>query len=103
MQTTITARQIIIPDALKTRATGVVARLAKRAMRPTSAHITFGREAQLATAEVVLKAARGTVHVARAEAPDPRTAFDRASAKLRRQLDKLVEAPAHRGRKAAAR
>ncbi len=103
MLTTITARQIAIPDALKTRATLVVTRLARLAVRPTSAQITFGQEHQRATAEIVLKAARGAVHVARAEAPAPRTAFDRASAKLRRQLDKHVEAPKHRARKVAAR
>ncbi len=103
MRTTITARQIAIPRALKTRATLVVTRVARLAVRPTSARITFGQEGQRATADIVLRAARGAVHVARGAAPDPRTALDRAAAKLRRQLDKHVEAPRHRARKAVAR
>jgi ribosomal subunit interface protein len=102
MQVTITARHNEIPDDLRTRAEDLVARLAKRATRPTSAHVTFDMEKQRATAEVVLNAARGAVHVAVADADDHRTALDRVAAKLRRQLDKGTT-PARRGRKAAVR
>jgi len=103
MRTTITSRQVEIPDALKARAQAVIARLARLARGPTSARITFGEDHQRATAEIVLKAARNTTYVASAEAVDHSSALDRASAKLRRQLDKAVTAPAHRARKAGSR
>ncbi len=103
MHVTITARRSEIPDALKARAESVVTRLARLAVRPTSAHVTFDTEHQRAVAELILNAARGAVHVAAADAADHRTALDRAAAKLRRQLDKVTTAPKHRVRKAAAR
>lgn len=103
MQTRITARALVLPPELKERASVVVGRLAKLALRPTRAQVTFGSEHQRATAEIVLTAARGAVHVAAADASDHRTALDRASAKLRRQLDKATTAPRRRARKAAAR
>ncbi|HWO90031.1 MAG TPA: ribosome-associated translation inhibitor RaiA [Gemmatimonadales bacterium] len=99
----ITSRRTEIPKALRERAEAVVARLARLAIRPTSAHVTFSEENQRAHAEIVLNAARGAVHVATAEAADHRTALDRASAKVRRQLDKLATTPKHRTRKVAAR
>ena len=88
MQVTITARHGEIPDGLRERAGAVAERLAKLAHRPTSAQVTFNVEHERATAEIILKAARGAVHVASADAPDHRTALDRAGSKLRRQLDK---------------
>ncbi len=103
MQTKLTIRHGDIPEALKARAASIMERLARLAMRPTSAHVTFGNDHQRATVEIVLNAARGAVHVAGAEGPDPRTALDRASAKLRRQLDKHTTAPRRRARKTAAR
>jgi ribosomal subunit interface protein len=102
MQVTITARHSDIPEDLRARAEDLVARLAKLATRPTSAHVTFDQEKARATAEVVLNAARGAVHVAAAAADDHRTALDRVAAKLRRQLDKQ-EPPARRARKAGVR
>jgi ribosome-associated inhibitor A len=94
MQTTITARHGEIPADLKARAELVLERLSKRATRPTSAHLTFDTGAPGASAEIVLNAARGAVHVAKAEAEDHRTALDRALAKLQRQLDKAEGKPA---------
>ena len=88
MQMTITSRHEDVPDALRTRAEAVVSRLARLAHRPTRAQVEFDLDHQRATAELRLHAARGTVHVASAEARDHRTALDRAAAKLRRQLDK---------------
>ena len=102
MQVTITARHNDLPDDLRQRAAAVVDRLARLANRPTSAHVTFDTDHQRATAEVVLNAARGVVHVAAAEAADHRTAFDRVAAKLRRQLDKQEVRPARRAAKKAA-
>lgn len=103
MQVTITARHDGIPADLRSHAAKVVARLARLAMRPTSAHVTFSTDRQRASAEVVLNAARGATHVASAEAADHRTALDRVAAKLRRQLDKREARPARRSRRRAVR
>ncbi|MFI5213404.1 MAG: ribosome hibernation-promoting factor, HPF/YfiA family [Gemmatimonadales bacterium] len=103
MQTTITARHKDIPDDLKTRARAVVARLAKRANRPTSAHVTFDRSRLEARAEIVLNAARNAVFVASAEAADHRTALDRVAAKLERQLTKRARPARRAARKAVSR
>jgi ribosomal subunit interface protein len=104
MQTTITARHGEIPEDLKGRTEVVLARLAKRAERPTSAHVTFDQARLVASAEIVLNAARNAVFVARAEADDHRTALDRVAAKVQRQLMKREENPARKAaRKAAAR
>jgi len=97
MRVSITARHGEIPEQLRERAEAVVARLAKLAARPTSAHVTFDVDHQRSTAEMVINAARGAVHVASADAVDHRTALDRVAAKIRRQLDK------HEARPAAAR
>jgi ribosomal subunit interface protein len=94
MQTTITARHGEIPAELKARAEQVLERLSKRATRPTSAHLTFDTGAPGASAEIVINAAHGAVHVAKAEAEDHRTALDRVSAKITRQLDKADGRPA---------
>lgn len=99
MQIRITARHDDVPDALRQRAELVVGRLARLAVRPTSAQVTFDALGQRIAAELILKAARGVVLVASAEAADHRTALDRASAKLRRQLDKRET---NRRRRAAA-
>ena len=102
MQTTITARHGEIPAELKVRAELVLDRLSKRATRPTSAHLTFETGAPGASAEIVLNAAHGAVHVAKAEAEDHRTALDRALAKLQRQLDKAETRPLARRRRTGA-
>jgi ribosomal subunit interface protein len=94
MKTNITARHGEVPDRLRERAEIVLARLARFAERPTSAQVTFDTDGPRAAAELIIKAARGAVHVASAEARDHRTALDRATAKLRRQLDKRE--PSHR-------
>ena len=103
MDTTITARHGDVPDDLKARATDVLERLAARTTRPTSARITFDTVKAGASAEIVLNAARGATHVAKADAEDHRTALDKALAKLQRQLDKAETSPTHRAsRKAGA-
>ena len=102
MQTTITSRHGDIPAELKERAEQVLERLAKRATRPTSAHITFDTGAPGASAEIVLNAARGAVHVAKAEADDHRSALDQALGKLQRQLDKAETKPAARRKRSGA-
>jgi ribosomal subunit interface protein len=104
MQTTITARHGEVEADLKTRTEQVISRLAQRIARPVSAHVTFDIEPRPA-AELVFTAANNIVHVARAEADDLRTAFDRMAAKFARQLDKAAPNPkkrAVRPRKAAS-
>jgi ribosomal subunit interface protein len=96
METMITSRHGEIAELLRARAERVVERLVRLANRPTAAHVTFGLDHQRATAEVMLTAARGVVHVASAEAADHRTALDRAAAKVRRQLDKQEANPRRR-------
>ena len=90
MLTTITSRKGEVPEALRERALSVMERLGRLAKRPTSSMVTFGAEHQRATAEIILKPSRGEPVVAKADAPDHRTALDRAAAKARRQLDKAV-------------
>ncbi len=90
METQITTRHGEVPDALRERAAKVLERLAKLARRPISAHVTFDLNQQRANAEIILKPSRGEPVVAQSDAPDPRTALDRAAAKVRRQLDKAV-------------
>lgn len=90
MVTTITSRKGEVPEALRERAVAVLERLGRMAKRPTSSTVTFGAEHQRATAEIILKPSRGEPVVAKADAPDHRTALDRAAAKARRQLDKAV-------------
>lgn len=90
MLTTITSRKGEVPEALRERALSVMERLGRLAKRPTSGMVTFGAEHQRATAEIILKPSRGEPVVAKVDAPDHRTALDRAAAKVRRQLDKAV-------------
>lgn len=97
----ITARHADVPADLKERAQQVLDRLARRATRPTSAHVTFDSGKTGASAEIVLNAARDQVYVAKADAADHRTALDRAIAKLQRQLEKAEVGAARRRRKAA--
>lgn len=104
MQTTITARHGEVEADLKARAEQVIERLAQRITRPVSAHVTFDVDPR-PSAELVFTAAKNQVHVARAEADDLRTAFDRMTAKFQRQIDKKAPNPkgrAVRPRKAAA-
>ncbi len=98
MDIIVTARHGDVPDALRTRAEQVVARLARLAHRPTAANVTFDLERRRATAELRLTAARGVVYVATGEALDHRTALDRVASKLRRQLDKAGSSPRRAGR-----
>jgi len=89
MQITITARHCEIPDILRERARARLERVGRIVRRPQRAQIVFGAEGGRAMVELRLHAARGHVHVATAQGPDHRTAFDQGIAKLRRQLDGL--------------
>ena len=100
MLTHITARHGEVPEDLKDRATQAVERLAQRLSKPISVHITFDTEPR-PSAEIIFNAARDVVHVARAEADDLKTAFDRVVAKFQRQVDKAN--PRAKARKKTAR
>ena len=101
MLTNITARHGEVPEDLKDRARQVVERLTQRISKPISVHITFDTEPR-PSAEIIFTAARDVVHVARAEADDVRTAFDKVAAKFQRQLDKHDQNPKGRNKKKAA-
>jgi ribosomal subunit interface protein len=103
MQTTITARHQDMPDDLKAFVSAVVDRLAARALRPTSARVTFDRSKAGISAEIILNAAHDAVFVASATGADHRTALDRAAAKVRRQLLKKARPARRAARKAVSR
>ncbi len=97
MQVTITSRHEDVPEALRSRAEAVMARIAKLAHRPIRGQVEFDLEHQRATAVLRIHAAQNAVFVASADAPDHRTALDRAAAKLRRQVAKRPAAPRRAG------
>jgi ribosome-associated translation inhibitor RaiA len=90
MRTAITARHCDIPDELRARAQTLLQRLTKLAPRAHDAQVLFVQDHGTPTVEVRLHTARGAVYVGTAGAADLRTALDRAVAKVRRQLDKLL-------------
>jgi len=94
MRITVTARHCDIPPTLRARARALVERLARMAARPHDARVIFAADRRASVVELRLHTARGVVHVGRGEGPDHRTALDRASARVRRQLEKA--APARR-------
>ena len=98
MHTTITARHCEIPEELRERARAVMERLAAITSRPVDGAVVFDESAAGSSVELRLHAARGTVYVATGEAPDHRTAMDRAEEKLRRQLDKTQQGAARNRR-----
>ena len=93
MQTTITARHCVIPDALRERAQTVMDRLGGIAPRPTKASVVFDADGLHQTVELRLRLGTGDVLVAGGVAGDHRTALDRAEEKLRRQLDRAGARP----------
>lgn len=93
MQTTITARHVEISDALRERAMTIVERLENLARRPVDMTVVFEADGLDHVAELRLHLAHGEVLVARGEAPDHRTALDRAEEKLRRQVERASDVP----------
>jgi len=89
MRVTITARHCDVAPELRARARALVERLARVARRPVDAQVLFSADHGRAVVEVRLHAARGRVHVGRADAPDHQSGLDRAVARVRRQLDKV--------------
>ncbi|HYF39456.1 MAG TPA: HPF/RaiA family ribosome-associated protein [Gemmatimonadales bacterium] len=93
MRPTITARHCEISDALRERAVSVVERLGSLATRPMESTVVFDTDGIALTVEIRLHLARGETLVARGEAPDHRTALDRAEDKLRRQVERASNRP----------
>jgi ribosomal subunit interface protein len=93
MQTTITARHCEITDALRERAVTVADKLEPLASRPLEMAIVFDTDGTNQVVELRLLEARNEPLVAKGEAPDHRTALDRAEEKLRRQLEKTNGKP----------
>jgi ribosomal subunit interface protein len=93
MQPTITARHCEISDALRERAVSVVERLGNVANRPMESTVVFDTDGTQQTVEIRLHLARGETLVARGEAPEHRTALDRAEDKLRRQVERASDWP----------
>ena len=98
MKVLVTVRHCAIEDELRDRAVELIRRVAKLATRPRRAEIVFDRDHNSSIVEFQLYLPRGQTHVSSAEAPDFRTALDRAAGKLRNQLDKM---PSHVDRRSA--
>jgi ribosome-associated translation inhibitor RaiA len=71
----------------------VVERLGTLANRPMESTVVFDTDGIEQTVEIRLHLARGETLVARGEAPDHRTALDRAEAKLKRQVERASDRP----------
>jgi len=93
MQPTITARHCEVSDALRDRAISVVQRLGNLGSRSMESTVVFDTDGIRQRVEIRLHIPRGEVLVARGEAPDHRTALDRAEDRLRRQLERLADRP----------
>ncbi len=93
MQTIITARHCEISDPLRARALSVVQRLDNSASQAMEMTVVFGTEGPQQTVELRLHLAGGEILVAKGEAPDHRTALDRAEEKLKRQVEHATERP----------
>jgi ribosomal subunit interface protein len=93
MQTTITARHCEITDALRERASIVAEKLGALAWRPLETAIVFDTDGTNQVVELRMLDAHSEPFVAKGEAPDHRTALDRAEEKLRRQLEKANGKP----------
>ena len=91
MRPTITARHCEISDALRERAVSVVERLGGMASRPMESTVVFDTDGIELTVEIRLHLAQGEILIARGDAPDHRTALDRAEEKLRRQIERASE------------
>ncbi len=87
MRSTITARHTEITAELRGRVNRLLPRLAKHARRPTAVEVIFDDDHGQKVVELHLFAPRRAAAIARGEAGDFVTALDRASEKLKHQLD----------------
>jgi ribosomal subunit interface protein len=91
LKTIVSVRHCEISDELRERAIELVEKIAARANRPHRAEILFDNDHNQKVVEVRLYLPRGQAKISSAEADDFRTALDRATSKLRRQLEKPFE------------
>lgn len=91
LKTSVSARHCEIPDELRDRALEMVRKIATKANRPHRAKILFDDDHGRKVVELRLYLPRGQAKISSAEADDFRTALDRATSKLRRQLEKPFE------------
>ncbi len=95
MRVTMTKRHCEISDEIKTRATTLVEKLAKVAVRAQSAEVIFDEEHGAKIVEIVLSLPRGQTKVAKVESDNFRSALDRAADKVKNQLQKDNHRPPH--------
>jgi ribosomal subunit interface protein len=98
MRVTITARHCEVSAELRARASEQLDRLERVARRAHQARVLFLMDAGQPVVELQLHTVRGKVNVARAPGADHRTALDRATARLRRQLGREPRAARPRRR-----
>ena len=85
-------------DQVNRVAQDLVEKVAKHARRPHHAQVTFSDDHGEAAVEIEVHVPRGKIHVAKAEAPDHRSALDAAIARMKRQLTDEKEASLPRKR-----
>lgn len=88
MDPVIMQRHCAIAPDLQERAISTLQRLGRLAGRATDAAVVFSLEAGLAGVELRLDVPGDPVLVARADAPDHRTALDQAGRRLRAQVSR---------------
>lgn len=93
MQTTITARHCEIDEALRERATEILARLATLAPRPLDAVLVFDVDGDNHKAELRVNLPQGQVVIAEGAGSDHRSALDFAEQRARGQLRRAAERP----------
>lgn len=91
MKNTISVRHCDVSDELRTRADAVMERIARHSPHAIEGAVVFDQNSLLATVELRLHVRGGQVLIGIGEAPDHRTALDRAEKKLRRQLDRTTQ------------
>jgi ribosomal subunit interface protein len=102
MTTSITARHCEISDELRERASMILTRLGGLVADPVDGTVVFDVAPTASTAEIRLRGGKGENFNATGEDKDHRSALDRAEEKIRRQLDKTVQAKRGRGAKDVA-
>lgn len=88
MQILITARHTDVPDALRARTEEMLEKLGRLAHRAVRAEAIFDAAHQQHVVELHMQLPRSQLLVAKGEAPEFRTALDRAVEKLRVQIEK---------------
>lgn len=87
MQVTVTGKQIDVGDSLRTHATTATLSIVERYFgKATEAHVVFGRERHLVTAEILVHAHRSLSVQSSAAEGDPYVAFDKAAERIDKRL-----------------